>query len=445
MKESLLFLEGILKDNDTLVCATSGGVDSMCLLNVLIKIRNEININIICAHINHNLRYESFEEYEFVKKYCKVNNVIFEGTVFDKEVLGNFESESRKKRYDYFESIVNKYNAEYLLTAHHGDDLIETVLMRLTRGSTLDGYEGFSVVSKRGNYKLLRPFIYSTKDELYSYARDNNIEYREDKTNKSEKYTRNRYRQNILPFLKKEDENVHLKFLKFSESLRELNEFVNSYVTKKYNEIYIENKLNLVKLKGLDVFIVKKICSKILSNLYKDKINYLNDKHISLILNVLNSQKPNISIDLPLNVKVVKKYNILEFKGEDIIEKYSYIIDSKEVIIPTGKIKKVDNTNLTNNYVCHLNSKSIKLPLYVRNKNDGDFIEVLGLNGKKKIKDIFINEKIDVQKRKKYPVVVDSENRVVWLPGLKKSKYDTLKTKNYDIILWYIDEEEDYE
>ena len=92
-----------------------------------------------------------------------------------------------------------------------------------------------------------------------------------------------------------------------------------------------------------------------------------------------------------------------------------------------------------------MNSEDIKLPLYVRNKEDGDYIEVLGLNGKKKIKDIFIDEKVDIEKRKSYPVVVDSDNKIVWLPGLKKSKYDTLKSKNYDIILWYSDKEENYD
>ena len=102
-----------------------------------------------------------------------------------------------------------------------------------------------------------------------------------------------------------------------------------------------------------------------------------------------------------------------------------------------------NDTKLTNNYVCHLNSEEISLPLYVRNRKDGDYIEVLNLNGKKKIKDIFIDEKVPKGKRNNYPVVVDREDNVVWLPGLKKSKYDSLKTGKYDIILWYSEEDND--
>lgn len=445
MNESILFLKHMIKENDIVVCATSGGVDSMCLLDILLKIKSSINFKIICAHINHNLREESFEEYEFVKNYCKKNNIIFEGIVFDKKVQGNFESESRKKRYAFFDKIVNKYNAKYLLTAHHGDDLIETILMRLIRGSTIEGYTGFKKITKRNNYKILRPLVYVTKDDLYFYAKNNNIEYREDKTNKDLKYTRNRYRHKILPLLKEEDKNVHLRFLKFSEELNEATDFINNYVDNIYKDLYINNSIDINKLKLYDGYIIKKILNKVFLNLYGSKINNITLKHIDIVLKMINSTKSNIVVDLPLGIKALKKYNVLEFKILNSKEDYIYEINKDEIIIPTGTIKILKSTSLTNNYVCHLNTKNIKLPLYVRNKKDGDYIEVLGLNGKKKVKDIFIDEKIDIEKRKSYPVVIDSNNNIVWIPGLKKSKYDTLKSKNYDIILWYSVKEENYE
>lgn len=445
MKESILFLKNIIKENDIVVCATSGGVDSMCLLDLLINLRKSTNFNIVCAHVNHNLREESFEEYEFVRKYCAQNNIIFEGIVFDKNVKGNFEGESRKKRYDFFDEIMQKYKANYLLTAHHGDDLIETVLMRLTRGSTLDGYSGFKKITQRNNYKILRPLVYVTKSDLYSYAEDRKLEYREDKTNKDLKYTRNRYRQNILPLLKNENSNVHLKFLKFSEEIDEASNFIDKYVNNIYEELYINNSFDINELKKLDTYILRKLLIKLFSNVYGLQINKLESKHIDLVIHMINSNKSNAIVDLPMDIKAIKKYNKLEFKTLKNLKEYKYEIKDDKVLIPSGFIEPISNTNLTNNYVCHLNSKDIKLPLYVRNKEDGDYIEVLGLNGKKKIKDIFIDEKVDIEKRKSYPVVVDSDNNIVWLPGLKKSKYDTLKSKNYDIILWYSDKEENYD
>lgn len=445
MNKALDFLKQYLKEDETVVCATSGGIDSMTLLYLLIKIRSDKHINIVCAHINHNLREESFEEYNFVLDYCKKNDVIFEGTIFEKHTSGNFESESRKKRYNFFESILNKYSSKYLLTAHHGDDLIETIIMRIVRGSTLDGYIGFDMISDRDNYKILRPLIYYSKDEIIDYANKNNIEYREDKTNSDTKYTRNRYRKEILPLLKRENSSIHLKFLKFSNTIKESSIFIDNYVDRIYQEIYIDNKININSIKTIDSFILKRVILKILRDVYKENINYINDKHVLSILEILKSTKPNIYINLPLDIIAIKNYDYFEVRNTHNIENYKIEIKDNEIILPSGIIKKVNDTKLTNNYVCHLDSSKVKLPLYVRNKEPGDFIEILGLNGKKKLKDIFINEKVDLYKRNDYPIVVDSNNTVLWLPGLKKSKYDSLKTKNYDIILWYIDEEEKHE
>ena len=438
MDEVFDFLNNHLNENDTIVCATSGGIDSMCLLSIL----NKYNVNLICAHVNHNLREESYEEYEFVKNYCKKNNIIFEGLTFDKINSGNLESKFREKRYQFFDDIVKKYNAKYLFTAHHGDDLIETILMRLVRGSSINGYAGFDIISKRDNYSILRPLVFTTKEELYNYANDNNIEYREDKTNNSDNYTRNRYRKYILPKLKEENKNVHKKFLKFSNELSNSYNFINKYISSILDKYYINNKLNIKDIKTMDEYIIKKIIYKILYNVYSNNINLINDNTINEIYKVIISNKPNLKVDIPLNNVLIKSYDTIYIKNIDIIKDYKLEIRD-EVSFELGKIKKLSDTKLTNNYVCHLNSKDVHLPLYVRNRKEGDYIEILGLNGKKKIKDIFINEKISKDIRDKYPIVVDSNDNIVWLPGLKKSKYDSLKLKNYDIILWYMKEEED--
>ena len=433
------FLDNYLNNNDVVVCATSGGVDSMSLLDILIKSKK--NLKIICAHVNHNLRKESFEEYEFVKNYCEKNNIVFEGIVLDKMTNGNLESKFRSKRYDFFDKVVNKYDAKYLFTAHHGDDLMETVLMRIVRGSALDGYSGFEMVSERKTYTILRPLVYLSKDDIYKYAKDNNIEYREDKTNQSDKYTRNRYRKYILPKLKEENKNVHKKFIKYSEELSEAYTFINNYVKDLLDEFYYSDKLDVEIIKSMDNFIIKKIIFELLKDSYNDNIYLISDNNINEILKIIKSSKPNLSIDLPLNKQIIKYYDMLEIKDIEDIISYKYEI-TDEVKLDLGIIKKVENTNLTNNYVCHLNSDDIKLPIYVRNRKDGDTIEVLGLNGKKKIKDIFIDSKIKKDIRDKYPIVVDSDDNVLWIPGIKKSKYNSLKSKKYDIILWYMKEED---
>ena len=137
MKETVAYLNSLLNDNDKVVVGLSGGPDSMCLLNILLSINKKIEI--ICAHINHNIRKESIKEVEFVRDYCQKKNVIFETITFDKKSKDKdySEQELREKRYEYFEQIIKKYKAKYLFTAHHGDDLIETIIMRISRGSNL--------------------------------------------------------------------------------------------------------------------------------------------------------------------------------------------------------------------------------------------------------------------------------------------------------------------
>src|SRR5699024_2935456 len=122
---------------------------------------------------------------------------------------------ARLKRYNFFDELVHTYHAKYLMTAHHGDDLMETILMRLTRGSSLKGYAGFKKEYKKDNYKVVRPLITQTKQEIIEYMDNLGLKYFIDESNFSDKYTRNRYRKNILPFLKQEDPQVHHKYLKF--------------------------------------------------------------------------------------------------------------------------------------------------------------------------------------------------------------------------------------
>ena len=129
-----------IRYRDTIVLGISGGPDSMALLSIMLKLKSELDLVLIVAHVNHNVREESKEEEEYVRKYAKEIGVIFEGLSVKNWGDDNFENEARTVRYNFFEKIVREYNAKYLMTAHHGDDLIETILMRIVRGSTLKGY-----------------------------------------------------------------------------------------------------------------------------------------------------------------------------------------------------------------------------------------------------------------------------------------------------------------
>lgn len=440
MDKSIDFITSNIVNNSTIVVAVSGGPDSIVLLNILNNLKEKYNYKIVCAHVNHKLRQESEEEEIFVKNICINNNIIFEKIDFDTYITTNIESEAHDRRYTFFEEIIKKYNSNYLLTAHHGDDLVETILMKLTRGSSLDGYIGFNKISNRNNYKIIRPLIFYTKEEILKYADDNNIEYRIDKTNFDKKITRNRYRLNILPLLKKENNNIHLKYLKFSEELEENNEFIREYINERYYIIIKENVINIKELINEKTFIIKKIIYKFLLENYKNEIKLINDKHIDSIFNLVSNKKSGF-ISLPSNKQIYVSSESIYFINDKNKESYKLLLTEEMIDIPYGKIGIIKDTNLTNNYVTHLDSNNIKLPLYVRNIKDNDFIEVLNLNGTKKVKDVLKDCKVDKDKRDNYPVVIDSNNKIIFIPGLKKSKYDTLKQGKYDIIVWYNKEE----
>lgn len=428
-------LDKTIKENETLITATSGGPDSMALLSLLIKLSKTKKITIICAHVNHNLRKESQEEAIMVEKYANENNLIFEKMEIN-HYKGNTENYARTQRYNFFEKLIKKYNATYLLTAHHGDDLTETILMRMVRGSSLKGYSGFQEITDNGTYKIYRPLITKTKDELLNYVKTNNIPYAVDKTNFSEEYTRNRYRLNILPILKKENKSVHLKFLKFSETLKLYDDHINKEANEKLNKVYQNNNLNLKLFENEDELIKRKILYQILNNLYYKNISLITDNHVELILNIIESSRPNLKINLPSKVLVIKNYQNLYFTQNTEIKSYSFTFEDK-VILPNDKILIKEETEDTSNYTIRLNSKELSLPLIVRTRQNGDKMEIKNLNGHKKIKDIFINEKISETARNSWPILTDQNNQIIWLPGLKKSKFDKQKHENYDIIIRY--------
>ena len=440
MKEAYDFLyhDLDLKYKDTIVAGISGGPDSMVLLSLLIKLKKTLDITVICAHVNHNVRKESSEELLFVKDYCDKHNVIFESMIIENYGDDNFHNEARRIRYEYFEKLINRYHAKYLFTAHHGDDLMETILMRIVRGSTLKGYSGFSKIVKYPTYKIVRPLIHLTKQQIEGYAKKHKIPYVIDSSNSKDKYTRNRFRKYILPKLKDEDSFVHEKFYKFSKNLLECNEYIEKQVEKIISQVYPQNILNMSEFLKQDEFMQKKILYYILEKFYQDDLMLLTDRHVELLRQLIISQKPNALIHLPNNIEAVKSYNTLQLI--ELKEEFGdYEIEMSDIVnLPNGKnIENVKNSQQDGNDICRLDSREIALPLYIRNRKDGDKMTVKGMLGSKKISDIFMDCKVKAIERQIWPVVVDANNQIVWLPGLKKSKFCKEKDGKYDIILKY--------
>ena len=427
------FIENLKINSEYVIAAISGGPDSMYLLDLLI---NKLNKKIVVAHVHHNLRKESDEEALKLEEYAKRNNLIFEMMKIEEYPNNKFSEEAaRKIRYDFFDELIKKYKSDILFTAHHGDDQIETILMRLTRGSSLKGYAGIELISVDRGYKIVRPLLYITKDEILKYLDNKKIWYAIDKSNTDLKYTRNRYRNKILPELKKENKNVHNKFNEFNQRLLFADKFIKKYAINCYNEIVENEDINVLEFNKFEKIIKIYILEEYLKRIYKEDINMINNKHIEIIINKL-SQNKNVIFDMPANKKAVIEYN--NFKIEKIKESVKYQYEFIDYIkLPNNKEILIDNETLTNNYVIHLNSKEIKLPFIVRTRKDGDYMNVKNMQGTKKVNDIFIDSKIPRKLRDIYPIVTDSTGKIIWIPGIKKSHLDRKKEQKYDIILKY--------
>ena len=436
MKEAENFIKLLKIYDEYIVLACSYGPDSMVLLDLL---RKE-NLKVVVAHVNHKKRKASDEEAKALEAYCKKENLIFENLDINEYPKGNFEKSARDIRYNFLKKMLKKYKAKYLFTAHHGDDLVETILMRLIRGAAFKGYGGFNKLTTYEDYFIARPLIFYTKDEINQYVKENNLSYAVDQTNFSNDYTRSRLRNEVLPQLKKESKNIHKKFLKFNEMINEYEAYFEREIENLYIKLYLSDRLDINEFTLLDIVMQKRLLQRILLEIYQDKINLISDEHVKMILNLAHYDRQNTYVILPNNLKVAKFYNMLIFNyHEKVHNNYSYVIKN-EVNTPIGKIIKIDNSDDESNNIIRIDSREIRMPLLVRTRKKGDKIAVKNMEGTKKISDILIDVKLPKDIRDIYPIVTDNDGQILWIPGIKKSKIDKQKEETYDIILKYVKE-----
>lgn len=439
MKEIKEYLKRKINENDTCVLALSGGPDSMCLLNLL----TSISAKVICVHINHNTRPSCEYEYQFIKKYTEENNIPLEYFKIDKYEKGRFtEGEARKIRYEEFKKVAKKYQAKYLFTAHHADDLTETIFMRLLRGSSLEGYAGIKKESTWDGITILRPLLSKKKKEIYAYLKENQIPYIEDETNKNDEYIRNRIRHHILPLIEKENENYPTKILQFSETLQKKDALIKEIINQVKEQVEKENKINCQELLKFSPLMQEAYIEEYVKKIYQQELTSISNKHIEIFLKNIKKKNENYTINFP------KEYLLYKEDGwiwlEKKISKKSYKIKCEnEVILPNQDIvKKITTYESKSNDEIHLNSKEIKLPLYLTTRQVGMKMAVKNLNGHQKVSDILTNCKIRGSKKDEIPILIDSNGVILWILGIKKSKYDLEKDENYDIIYKYIKRKE---
>ena len=239
----------LIENGDRLILGVSGGPDSIAMLNILNDIRNDkklhIEFDIIVAHVNHLIREEAKDDERFVKDFCKRINVPFYSKSIDVQKIANnkkigTEEAGRNARYDFFDEVLAKTNSNKIAIAHNKNDKVETMIMNILRGSGTTGLKGIEPIK---NNKYIRPLIECERSEIEEYCAQNNIEPRIDRTNFENIYTRNKIRNVVIPYIKKEfNPNIIKTMDRLSELVKEEDEYLENTVKSKYKELIVEEK-----------------------------------------------------------------------------------------------------------------------------------------------------------------------------------------------------------
>ena len=397
--------------NKSFLCAVSGGVDSMVLNDLL----NKSKLNFSVASCNYKIRKESDQEIEMIKSICKRNNIKFYSKVIKSQTENNgnsFQMIAREKRYKWFNELMSDNNYDYLLTAHHADDNVETILLNLTRTTGLRGFIGIP----ESKNKILRPLINFGKDDILSYAKNNKLDWSEDSSNSSDIYFRNKIRRNVIPILKeinpslKNSISSSIKRLRLVDQLlrSSLSDFERNYVSYENEFVIIDNSfINNIGNKmilfyeflnkyGFSFSQIEKfipLLKETNKKLISESHELITDRNTLII-------KPD-SYNFKLNIKINKVGDI--DVGNYIIK--SFIYKKGEVLISKNK----ENAQL--------DYDKIKFPITYRNYKLGDSFYPLGMNKKKKVSSYISDVKMSYISKFRQIVIEDSNNQIIWLVG----------------------------
>ena len=421
---------------DKIALGLSGGVDSIALFHLLVTKYKDSYKELVAFHINHGLREQSYEEAEFVENFVKNYNVKFYKKELNMKdlVRDSHTSEemlARKLRYEAFEEMSLLEGGVKLITAHHKNDQVENILMRLLSGRSMDYNLMIEEKTTIGELAVYRPLLNVLKIDLEQYADKNDLKYYVDSTNFDTDYTRNNIRHNIVPLLNDVNAASFDNLINFSSYYQNINtelknkvlEVKDDYVILKEDDKVELDKKKLLKNTEEEIYFLLR---DILENNFG--IFDVKQKALFTIIEDLKNRNNNKSHDLKNNLKIISEYNSIYVHK---IEKKCYN-DKIELIIDEVDINKVYTFHQSNFLITTTNNSSEvgfnkeDLPLIVTTKRDGDRIQ----RGKvsKKLSRLFIDEKIPKELRGKLPVIRNKDG-VLGVLGIntkvnKNKKYD---------------------
>ena len=394
-----------LENSKTVAVAVSGGADSVALLSIMLKLKDEYGFSVFAAHFNHKLRgAESERDENFVRRLCDnlgVELVCGEGDVsgFAKKEKISTELAARQLRYEFFDGL----DADLVATAHTASDNLETVLFNLTRGSGIGGLCG--IPAKRGRY--IRPLIFLTREQIEVYCKENGLSFVTNSTNLSDDYTRNLIRHKIVPVLKEINPAVEKNVTNTSVELGFDRDMLESIAKAEYEKASTDRGLDIKRLSALKPPIV----SRVLRLFCLDKTGIAPDyRHTDGLFAVALMNTGGCSLEGGFTAVRQKNFLKIVKPGEEVTFKVK-IDRQKNDLIKNNQ--KVNNLLLKNLLDC---DKIIGEPV-VRTRREGDKIRLAGRGCTKTLKQLYNENAIPLEMRKNLPVISD-DNGVIWVCGI---------------------------
>jgi tRNA(Ile)-lysidine synthase len=411
IKHQFPFLKG-----NKLLLATSGGIDSMVMVDLFRKLSFEIAI----AHCNFQLRgLESFGDQKFIVDYAETNAIPLFVTQFDTKAFANdyqlsTQVAARELRYNWFYELLETQHFDYILTAHHADDNLETFLIHLSRGTGIEGLIGIP----SQNDKVIRPLLVFSRSEIEQYAKENNIQWREDSSNVSDTYLRNKIRHHLVPVLKALNPDFLSSFQKTQHYLQESKAMVDDASFWVYQQV--------AKEKGAEIhFNIRQL--RQLSNYKSYLYHWLHDFGFTAwedIYNLIDGQSGKQIFSKEFRLLKNRDFLILSPRQSGN-EKAVYNIakNQKELNFPLKlSFRKVSVIKLLQNTAIFVDEDKLEYPLVLRRWQNGDIFQPLGMGGKsKKISKYFKDEKISLIE-KENTWLLCSQDTIVWVVGLRQDE-----------------------
>ena len=444
----------IIKPNDRLLIACSGGVDSMALLYFFMEYKKKVPVELVVAHVDHMLRGKvSLEDRHFVEAFCKSNQIQCEAVSLPipqiiEEQGGNVQAICREERYKFFGQVMQKFNLNKLVTAHHADDQLESFVMSLTKSPSLNGLQGIRVKRKFLNKRVVRPFLSTTKDDIKNYLQSKKGTFREDSSNAKDSYTRNRIRHKVVPLLKAENPKVAEHAYLISKQLEEDEQCLMKLANDRFDKIVkkageLSYELEISSFLEEAVALQRRVILILLNYLYNDANTVQSSILCTSILNLIKTQNGSAMLNLPQGYIVIREYGKLLFRKEQSLKApiaktipLNEWTDCEGYRVYIGESSNVVTAQNEFDERFYFDPTSIQFPIQLRSREEGDRIQLEGMTEKKRVSRLFIDEKVPLSLRDNWPILVDVQNEILAVLGIRvSSKFYKTKRSNKDYIL----------